>query len=225
MIQRLPQRTIDSIRPMSGNGVAARGHPNSVGALENRGSVPHLDNGPAGDGCRPRFPARRHRRLRRHRHCGWTRIGLGGEDRARAATPAQRRRAWECCRQWRVLRFAIGRGCRLSIAFRSCRGLASAMAGEGASFCAIWSTPSSGLRPRANAAPPAHPSAKLAASAMVASRSGARAFAIWLTQHQHVIAIAAQEIRQARRLSRQTTRFVIKDNRLAVLHGVTHGFG
>jgi hypothetical protein len=52
-------------------------------------------------------------------------------------------------------------------------------------------------------------------------QDGARAIAVWLTQHQSVIAIAAQDIRQARRLSRQRPN-VIRDNRLAVLHGVTH---
>ena len=49
-------------------------------------------------------------------------------------------------------------------------------------------------------------------------QDGARAIAVWLTQHQDVIAIAAQDIRQARRLSRQRPN-VIRDNRLAVLHG------
>ena len=34
-------------------------------------------------------------------------------------------------------------------------------------------------------------------------QDGARAIAVWLTQHQNVIAIAAQDIRQARRLPRQ----------------------
>ncbi len=50
-------------------------------------------------------------------------------------------------------------------------------------------------------------------------RPGARD--IWLAQHQHVIAIAAQDIGHPCRLSWVPTAF--KENRLAVLHGVTHG--
>ena len=50
-------------------------------------------------------------------------------------------------------------------------GFASAMAGEGTSFCAIWSTPIR-FATSGQCSAPAHPSAKLTASAMVASRRG-----------------------------------------------------
>ena len=49
--------------------------------------------------------------------------------------------------------------------------LASAIGGEGASFWAIWSTPSR-FATSGQFSAPAHPSAKLAASAIVASRTG-----------------------------------------------------
>ena len=79
----------------------------------------------------------------------------------------------------------------------------------------------SGLRPQANSARRPIPVQSLLPAPSWRA-GGARTIAIWLTQHQHVIAIAAQEIRQARRLPRQRPN-VIRDNRLAVLHGVTHG--
>ena len=196
--------------PDAGNRVAARGHPNSVGALEHRGSVPNLDNGPPGNGCRPRFRRGRQRRLRRHRHRGRTRTGLGGENRARwirrQASPGKRRKAWECFRPWRVPRFAsltrMPSFGRLPILPPD---LASAMAGEGASFCAIWSTPSRfATSGQFSAAGPSQ--CKACRQRHRGEQDGARAIAVWLTQHQDVIAIAAQDIRQARRLSSATTR-------------------
>ena len=204
--------------PDSGNRVAARGHLYPVGALEHGGPVPNLDNGPAGNGCRPRFRRRCQRWLRRHRHCGWTRIGL----RRRTPRSLPWRRVSECCRQWRAPRFAgLTSDAVLRDAFRLAAGFAAAMEGEGASCCAIWSTPIR-FATSGQCSAPAHPSAKLAASAIVASRKG-RARAPYGSRSTSTSSRLRLRISgRPAGLPRQRPD-VIRENRLAVLHGVTHG--
>ena len=223
-IQRLPQRTIELIRPMPG-------------MVSPRAAI-RFRRGPRARRFRPEprqrssrgwlsawFPAPAPRRLHRHRHCGRTRIGLGGENRAR--------RSAEASTPWRrvlgMLPTVAGAAVRKSdvdAVFRtpsSCRRSCLGNRQARALLSARFGQRRAGLRPRANSAPPAHPSAKLAASAIVVSKTRARAIAVWLTQHQHVIAIAAQESGRPAGFLGNDRPAVIRDNRLAVLHGVTHG--
>ena len=144
----------------------------------------------------------------------------------------KRRKPWECFRPWRVPRFAsltwMPSFERLPILPPD---LASAIGGEGASFWAIWSKAEQvcDLGPIQRHRPS---QCKACRQRHRGEQDGARAIAVWLTQHQHVIAIAAQDIAtqgipQARRLPRQRAGSdifrpaVFKGTRLAVLHGVT----
>ena len=157
------QRTMESPRP-TGNGVAARGHRIPSGPFENGGAVPNIDDSPAGNGCRFGF-RRGHQDGCRHRVRGRCRIGLRGErPRVRWQQDGRFGNAADnggARSQSTPMRFARLPPCR-SILLRQCEG-------EGASFCATGQTPSSGWRTAGQFRPPAHPSAKLAASAAVTS--------------------------------------------------------
>ena len=221
MTQRLPQRTMDSTRPIPGmvspraairipSGPSRTAVPSRTSTTVQPGIVAGLVSGGATTGCRIASAAAEGLAF------AWE-AGLA-DGRAPAGSRAD---------GLGMLPTMAGESDADAV-FRVPSILpldrASEIRGEGVSFCAT-ATRSNSLANWGQFRPPAHPSPKLATSCCSDQQGGACPIAKWLPHHQYFAAVGRQEIPQARGLLRPLAanhipRPYLKGTRLAVLHGV-----
>ena len=222
MTQRLPQRTMDSTRPIPGivspraairipSGPSSTAVPSLTSTTVQPGIVAGFVSGAATRGCRIAIAA------------------AEGPAFTWEAGPADGRAAPDNRADGLGMLPTMAGESDADAVFRVPSILpldrASAMRGAGASFCATSTRPSS-VANWGQFRPPAHPSPKLATTADSDQQSGACLIAEWLPHHQYCVAIGLQEIPQARGLlpplagNHIPRQNALKGTRLAVLHGV-----